>query len=388
MNILFHAPMKSPNHPVPSGDRTIAQLVLDAFAVAGHHAHLVTEERFYDGVGDPDTQDRFYQLGMLIADRIITDVQSGHLAKPDIWFTYHLYYKAVDWIGPVVCQALKLPYVAMEASFAAKRAKGGWAKSHELLEATLARANGIITINPVDLPALWPMVQGDWVLHKLKPFCDERVWYATDQQDTRIQVGADLGIDTNTPWFCTVAMMRSGSKNLSYLMLADIWRSLPPHTGQLLIVGDGEKREDIEAAFAGHAEGNFVHFLGELPAEKTREIYAACDGKIWPAIDEAIGMVFLEAMACGCPVIAGDEGSVARIVGKHGGATLIKARDIAAFTEAILTYAKENPFVHRQRQTAALEHILLHHDRSAAAYRLDAILNEVVNRYDRRQRSA
>jgi len=44
--------------------------------------------------------------------------------QPALWFTYHLYHKAPDHIGPVVARQLGIPYVLAEASYAAKQARG------------------------------------------------------------------------------------------------------------------------------------------------------------------------------------------------------------------------------------------------------------------------
>src|SRR3546814_1683340 len=50
--------------------------------------------------------------------------------RPQLWFTYHLYYKAPDWIGPKVARALRIPYVVAEASVAYKRASGPRSEEH------------------------------------------------------------------------------------------------------------------------------------------------------------------------------------------------------------------------------------------------------------------
>ena len=49
MRIAFYAPMKSPNHPVPSGDGLMAQLLVRALEMAGHSVEVVSELRIYAG---------------------------------------------------------------------------------------------------------------------------------------------------------------------------------------------------------------------------------------------------------------------------------------------------------------------------------------------------
>ena len=52
MRIAFYAPLKPPDHPMPSGDRRVAQLLWEALRGAGHAPFLASRLRSYDGVGD------------------------------------------------------------------------------------------------------------------------------------------------------------------------------------------------------------------------------------------------------------------------------------------------------------------------------------------------
>ena len=47
-------------------------------------------------------------------------------ARPRAWLTYHAYHKSPDWLGPAVADALGIPYLLVEASFAPKQAGGPW----------------------------------------------------------------------------------------------------------------------------------------------------------------------------------------------------------------------------------------------------------------------
>ena len=58
-------------------------------------------------------------------ERLLADWRADpELPLPELWLTYHLYYKAPDWLGPAVRAALGIPYVVAEASVAPKRAGG------------------------------------------------------------------------------------------------------------------------------------------------------------------------------------------------------------------------------------------------------------------------
>ncbi|WP_035670480.1 hypothetical protein [Azospirillum brasilense] len=48
MRIAFYAPLKSPTHPVPSGDRRMARLLMAALERAGHAVTLASTLRSWD----------------------------------------------------------------------------------------------------------------------------------------------------------------------------------------------------------------------------------------------------------------------------------------------------------------------------------------------------
>ena len=130
MRIAFYAPMKAPQHPVPSGDRRIARLFQAALAAAGHQVQLASSFRSRDGRGDAHRQTRIRDVGRRLAERLLRRYRRASAEhRPQLWFTYHLYHKAPDWLGPAVARGLGIPYVVAEASFAPKQATGRWRRT-------------------------------------------------------------------------------------------------------------------------------------------------------------------------------------------------------------------------------------------------------------------
>jgi glycosyltransferase involved in cell wall biosynthesis len=85
---------------------------------------------------------------------------------------------------------------------------------------------------------------------------------------------------------------------------------------RLAIVGDGPDRAQLESYFADTP----THFVGYLGGEKLAAAYAVADAFIFPSRTETLGLVLLEAMAAGCPVIAARSGGIPDIVtdGQNG----------------------------------------------------------------------
>ncbi|MGK7876154.1 MAG: glycosyltransferase [Xenococcaceae cyanobacterium] len=79
---------------------------------------------------------------------------------------------------------------------------------------------------------------------------------------------------------------------------------------RLAIVGDGPHREALEEHFAGTP----THFVGYLQGLELASAFASADAFIFPSRTETLGLVLLEAMAAGCPVVAARSGGIPDIV--------------------------------------------------------------------------
>jgi len=375
MRIAFYAPLKPPDHPVPSGDRRMARLLMAALRHAGHQVDLVSRLRSRDGSGDPLRQARIERAGAATADRLLRRFRAQAIAeRPRAWLTYHLYYKAPDWIGPAVSAGLDIPYLAVEASLADKRASGPWAAGHRAAAAAVAHAAAIIAVNPADVAGLPDTTR----LYQLPPFLAAAPYRAAAKrrEGARAELAAELGIVTGQPWLLAVAMMRPGDKLASYRLLGDALARIAGAEWQLLIAGDGPARADVEAAFSWAPPGR-VRFLGAWPAARLPALYAACDLLLWPAINEAYGMALLEAQAAGLPVVAGDSGGVANIVTDGQTGVLVPPGNAAAFAAAVARLLPPAA-PRRAMAAAAMAAVASRHEIVQAAQRLDAILRQVV----------
>ena len=57
MRVAFYAPLKPPDHAVPSGDRRMARLLMAALERAGHRVILASRLRAFEGHGKAATQE-------------------------------------------------------------------------------------------------------------------------------------------------------------------------------------------------------------------------------------------------------------------------------------------------------------------------------------------
>lgn len=329
--VAFYAPLKSPHHPAPSGDRTMARLLMRALDHAGFAPDLVSELRTFDPVGDPGLQAALREASQQEAARLVERWSCLPPRKrPRLWFTYHVYYKAPDWIGPRCADALGIPYVVAEGSRAGKRATGPWSLAHRGAEAALDRAERIFVMTAADREMLEKARPRSQRLVDLPPFIDVSEWDAAAEQPKQ-QLCRD---GERTARLLAVAMMRPGDKLASYRLLADALAALAGEAWSLDLVGDGEARREVEAMFAGFGPRIRFHGCIDGPA-RLAELYQRADLLVWPAVNEAYGMALLEAQLHGCPVLAGAYGGVASVVEDGRTGILVAPGDRAAFTRAL-----------------------------------------------------
>jgi len=96
--------------------------------------------------------------------------------------------------------------------------------------------------------------------------------------------------------------------------LLDAMSRLPDAT-LLIVGGDQDEPENGHAASLRERVSALglekrVRFLGAQPQRRLRLFYAAADATVMPSYYESFGMVALEAMACGCPVVASSVGGL------------------------------------------------------------------------------
>ena len=359
MRIAFYAPMKPPGHPVPSGDRAMARLLIRALERAGHQVALASDLRVF--LRAPDA-------GLLAPLTAAAGAERSRLARlwqrdgaPDIWLCYHPYYKSPDLIGPALARDWAIPYVTVESSWSRRRNQGDWALAQDHVTGGLAQAALNLSMTARDARGL-AEARPHARIARLAPFIDAAPFSAPPAP----QPGH----------FVTAAMMRPGDKLSSYLALAQALTRVPGDW-RLSIAGDGPARPQVEAGFAPLARR--VSFLGQLDQPRLAALYATGWLYLWPGHAEAYGLAALEAQAAGLPVISEATAGVPEVVRDGETGLLTPERDAHAYAAAITTLASDPP---RRATMADAARRFAHGARGldAAARRLDTLLREVLPR--------
>ncbi|MEL6792536.1 MAG: glycosyltransferase family 4 protein [Pseudomonadota bacterium] len=356
--IAFYAPMKAPDHPSPSGDRRIARLLMHALDRGGWEVGLASRLRAHQRDGNKAAQDYLFQEAERIADRLADDMAED---PPSVWFTYHCYYKAPDLIGPKVARNMGIPYVVAEGYRARKRLTGPYARFSEAAEAALDQARIIFYLQKRGLDALErDRTEGQELIH-LPPFTA-----LGGEPPSKTPSDGPLRLTT-------VAMMRPGDKTTSYEILAKALAALRIDW-TLDVIGDGDNRAAVEAALAPF--GDRVRFKGQIDdRDLILAEYEAADLFVWPGVNEAFGMVYLEAQAAGLPCVAQDRDGVREVVGPMG--RLSDPEDPAAMAAAIEELAADRAAL-IDAGGAARNHVKARHGVNAAADLLNRSLEGIA----------
>ena len=351
----------------------MARLLIAALRMKGHDLAIASRLRSWDGEGNARRQDRIRRRGQALAQRY---VERHRRNPPDLWFTYHLYHKAPDWIGPAVAEAFEIPYIVAEASFAPKQSGGPWAQGHQSVSAALMRADCAIALSPTDIKCVVPTLRRPELLRTLAPFIntDQPRRAAARRDQLRSEFAKKHGINPKIPWLVTVAMMREGDKLHSYSILGKLIRRLGDNEWALIVVGDGPARASVETLLG--TDGR-IHYLGVQSPSQITQLDAAADLFCWPAINEAYGMAMLEAQAAGLPVVAGFGAGVAQIVDDGNTGKLGQAKDPEALADIVCTLLN-SPHRRKEMRDAALEKTATIHDISTAADQLDEFISDAL----------
>lgn len=180
------------------------------------------------------------------------------------------------------------------------------------------------------------------------------------------------GGETEGPLLLYVGRL-SAEKDIASLRAA--MEAIPE--ARLAIVGDGPARQELERQFAGTA----TYFAGYLLGEELAAAYASADLFVMPSKTETLGLVLLEAMASGCPVVACRAGGVPDAVedGLTGflfepadkdGVVKTVQRALACPAERAAIQRRARADVEQRSWTEATEHLRWHYQLAIEERRL------------------
>ncbi|MEM7302100.1 MAG: glycosyltransferase family 4 protein [Pseudomonadota bacterium] len=370
--IAFYAPIKPPDHPIPSGDRLIARNLIKALTLAEYSVELATPYIAYSKRSDPAILAERKRGALDEAKAILERYQSAEKRdQPDLWLTYHPYCKAPDWIGPIVTEALEIPYVTVEAARTRQGENDEWGPWRTEAQMGIKQADLHLVFKPSDKAYLSELLGGADRLMPLAPFFDDT------SLEQPIPFKSPRHFDPATPMLVCVGMMRKGKKDQNFYLLADLLSSLLDVPWNLVLVGSGPEEENIRTAFKT-IPSHRQHWAGECSHAEVLGTMRAGDVFVWPGWREPIGMVYLEAASQGLPSVAFGDLGVPLVVEDGGTGLLARSGDAEDYRNKLRALL-ENPERRKFMGQAATEKVTAQHSIAAAARRLKTVLSPFLN---------
>jgi glycosyltransferase involved in cell wall biosynthesis len=137
---------------------------------------------------------------------------------------------------------------------------------------------------------------------------------------------------------------------------------------RLAVVGDGPARTDLERLFAGLP----AYFAGYVKGEELSQAYASADVFVFPSAMETFGLVVVEAMAAGLPVVASRVGGVRDVVVEGVNGYSYNSGDIPALVEGVRRVTQDRAHMAQMGLTARA---------FAETQSWDAMMDEVIACY-------
>lgn len=214
----------------------------------------------------------------------------------------------------------QIPYARRKMLAAANSAKGLLAVSGALADdmAQLGLARAKITLNRTGL--------------------DRDRFRPLDHAGLRRQLGEELGLPLSGDHPLLAAVGALTPRKGQDLVIASL-PQLPD--ARLLLVGSGEDRARLQALARTLGVGDRVHFLGSVDHDLMPVILSAADAMVLPSSNEGLANAWVEALACGTPLVICDAGGAREVVG-NADAGVIVERSVEGVTRGI-TLMLANP---------------------------------------------
>ncbi len=357
-------------HPNPSGDLVIGKGLFEFLSRRGHELKIPSELRCRWIYWKPP--------GWLeIARERRRALRMAKSFGPDLWMTYHTYYKAPDMLGPHVCGKTGVPYVVFQGIYSTKRRREFRSAPGFFLNRRVLKAARHVFSNrkedEINLRRIVPENRLSYAPPGIFPKDFEFDPVAREEFRRMWDVG-------NTPVVLSATMFRPDVKSEGLAIVIESCGELVARGVRLFlaVAGDGSEKERLKKLAEKLLPGKHA-FAGKIPRERMRRFYSAGDVFVFPGIRESLGMVYLEAQSCGLPVVAFDNGGIPEVVenGVTGFLTPFRSRE--PFLEAV-SRLLENPGLATAMGEAAAKYVRERHDLDVNYQAVEAVLEKLVVR--------
>ncbi len=249
----------------------------------------VSERLHVSGSGSGDRYRRLFDLARNLTAEAIAD-------RPDLIVCGHVNYAAMCWM---LARRFGVPWCVLTYGLEAWDLKGINAKAIRSADCAMAisrfTAERLVSTTAIERNRV-AIVHNAVDIERFKPAAPA---------PSLVAALADLP----RPRLLTVCRLDGQERYKGVDQVIEAMARYSALAGSYLVVGDGTDRPRLERLAAERRIP--IKFWGRASDEELPDLYRACDLFVMPSRREGFGYVFIEAMACGVPVVAGGiDGSV------------------------------------------------------------------------------
>ena len=179
-----------------------------------------------------------------------------------------------------------------------------------------------------------------------------------------VDLAKELGVENKELVLCVGRLVHRKGQDRLIEAMPRVLKSIP--NAALLIVGEGPRRDVLEKLVAKHNLEGAVRIVGRLSYDKLPEVIRLGDVFAMPSRSrffglevEGLGIVYLEASACGVPILAGASGGAPDAVLEGETGLVVDGKNTDAIADSIIKLLNDAPLRQRMsvrgRQWAAEE---------------------------------
>lgn len=234
--------------------------------------------------------------------------------KIEIIYLHHVL--PVGYVGWLIKKLLKIPYLVFSHGTDIEAGSRSAWKRRMLRKVTLASERVIFNSESLKQRLLRILPELENKVSVLYP-CPETMFYERPSQEILNKLSNQYALDGKKV-ILTIARMSEGK---GYPHLLRIFPKIleQVHNAVWLVIGDGVKKDWFIKEMQKKNLQNVIRFIGEMPHQELKNYYYLADLFVLlthpdEGREEGLGLVFLEAAACGLPVVAGKSGGVEEAV--------------------------------------------------------------------------
>jgi len=124
---------------------------------------------------------------------------------------------------------------------------------------------------------------------------------------------------------------------------------------RFVVAGTGSYADEARRRAEEHGIADSFIFTGYVPDQERDRLYQVADVAVFPSLYEPFGIVALEAMAYGCPVVASDTGGLAEVIRAHETGILTRPGDAGSLAWGLLHTLQHPAWAAERARNARIE---------------------------------